>query len=159
MPDDNLWHRTLVASVDRAMSAVLDGRVLAGDDVLLAQGAIVRGDAVSLGAGTAVLENCVLIGHASAPITIGRKVVFGHRCLVLGATVGDLSEIGNGTILMPGARLGQRVFTGEGTLVPAGTDVPDESVLVGRPARRVRGASAEDLVRLAALRGGSLALN
>ena len=53
--------------------------------------------------------------HASA----GARV-FGHRCLVVGATVGDLCEIGNASILMPGARLGDRVFLGEGTLVPSG---------------------------------------
>jgi carbonic anhydrase/acetyltransferase-like protein (isoleucine patch superfamily) len=161
MPAPELWHRTLVTGVDRATSAVLDGGLLAGVGVVLAQGAVVRSDtagAVSLGAGSAVLENGVVVGTAAAPVVIGRQVVFGHRCLVLGAAVGDQSEIGNGTILMPGARLGRRVFTGEGTLVPAGTDVPDGSVVVGRPARRVRGATAEDLERLAGLRGGTLDL-
>ena len=65
------------------------------------------------------------------PTTIGRRTVFGHRCLVIGATVGDLCEIGNASILMPGARLGDRVFLGEGTLVPAGMTLPDDVVAVG----------------------------
>jgi carbonic anhydrase/acetyltransferase-like protein (isoleucine patch superfamily) len=84
--------------------------------------------------------------------------VFGHRCLVLGATLGDLCEIGNASILMPGAVLGDRVFLGEGTLVPPGMTLPDEAVAVGRPARIVRRASADDLARLTALRGGDLSL-
>ena len=60
------------------------------------------------------------VGNATIPTTIGRRSVFGHRCMVVGATVGDLCEIGNASVLMPGARLGDRVFLGEGTLVPAG---------------------------------------
>jgi hypothetical protein len=86
------------------------------------------------------------------------RSVFGHRCLVVGATVGDLCEIGNASILTPGAVVGDRVFPGEGTLVPTGATVPDESVAVGRPARIVRSASPDDLARLVALRDGDLSL-
>jgi carbonic anhydrase/acetyltransferase-like protein (isoleucine patch superfamily) len=72
--------------------------------------------------------------------------------------VGDLCEIGNASILMPGARLGDRVLLGEGTLVPAGTTLPSDVVAVGRPARIIRSASADDLRRLAALRDGDLSV-
>jgi carbonic anhydrase/acetyltransferase-like protein (isoleucine patch superfamily) len=54
--------------------------------------------------------------------------------------------------------LGDRVFLGEGTLVPSGTSLPDNTVAVGRPARIVRTASADDLARLTALRDGDLSL-
>jgi carbonic anhydrase/acetyltransferase-like protein (isoleucine patch superfamily) len=84
--------------------------------------------------------------------------VFGHRCLVVGATVGDLCEIGNASILMPGARLGHRVFLGEGTLVRSGMELPSDVVAVGRPARIIRTASPADLERLRGLRGGDLSL-
>jgi carbonic anhydrase/acetyltransferase-like protein (isoleucine patch superfamily) len=78
--------------------------------------------------------------------------------MVVGATVGDLCEIGNASILMPGAVLGDRVFLGEGTLVPTGMTVPSNMVAVGRPARIVRAASDGDLHRLAGLRGGDLSI-
>src|SRR4051812_14495936 len=61
------------------------------------------------------------------PTSIGRRTVFGHRCSVVGATLGDLCEIGNASILMPGARLGNRVFPGEGTLVRSGMTLPDDA--------------------------------
>ena len=128
---------------------------------MLAQGAVVRShdDAgVEVGTGSAVLENSVVIGNATIPTTIGRRSVFGHRCMVVGATVGDLCEIGNASVLMPGARVGDRVFLGEGTLVPAGMSLPSDVVAVGRPARVVRTASADDLRRLAGLRGGDLSI-
>jgi len=78
--------------------------------------------------------------------------------MVIGASVGDLCEIGNASIIMPGSRIGDRVFLGEGTLVPPGMAVPSGTVAVGRPARVVRSASAGDLARLLALRGGDLAV-
>jgi carbonic anhydrase/acetyltransferase-like protein (isoleucine patch superfamily) len=59
---------------------------------------------------------------------------------------------------MPGAVLGDRVILGEGALVPSGMTLPDDAVAVGRPARIVRQASADDIARLTALRGGDLSL-
>jgi carbonic anhydrase/acetyltransferase-like protein (isoleucine patch superfamily) len=143
-----------------AASAVVIGTARLGEGSLLAQGAVVRSHdaAVEVGTGSAVLENCVVIGNASIATSIGRRSVFGHCCIVVGATVGDLCEVGNASILMPGARLGNRVFLGEGTLVPAGTSLPDDVVAVGRPARIVRTASADDRQRLAGLRGGDLSI-
>jgi carbonic anhydrase/acetyltransferase-like protein (isoleucine patch superfamily) len=143
-----------------AATAVVSGSARLGEDSLLAQGAVIRssGARVQVGTGSAVLENSVVVGNDRIPTTIGRRSVFGHRCLVVGATVGDLCEIGNASILMPGARVGDRVFLGEGTLVPAGTTLPGDVVAVGRPARVVRSASADDVRRLAALRDGDLSI-
>lgn len=127
-----------------------------GAGAVIAQGTVVRGDddAVELGTGSAVLENSVVIGTIAAPVRIGSRTVFGHRAIVIGAAIGDVCEIGNGTVLLPGTHLGDRVFTGEGTVVPAGAVIPDEAVVVGRPGRIVRMATPADLERLAALRGG-----
>lgn len=127
---------------------------------MLAEGAVVRshGTGVTVGTGSAILENSVVVGNTDIPTIIGRRTVFGHRCLVIGAVLGDMCEIGNASILMPGARVGDRVFLGEGTLVPAGMTLPSEVVAVGRPARIVRTASADDLRRLTGLRGGDLSV-
>ena len=143
-----------------AASATVVGSVGMGAGSVLAQGAVIRsiGGAVAVGAGSAVLEVCSVIGTPAMPPTIGRRTVFGHRCVVVGAELGDLCEIGNASVLMPGARLGDRVFLGEGTLVPSGMALPDDAVAVGRPARVIRHASADDLARLTRLRGGDLSL-
>jgi carbonic anhydrase/acetyltransferase-like protein (isoleucine patch superfamily) len=158
--------RTLATSPDAgaapsiAASAVVIGRPSLGERSLLSEGAVVRaaGGAVAIGAGSAVIENCVVIGAPGVPVAVGRRTTFGHRCLVVGATVGDLCEIGNASILMPGARLGHRVFLGEGTLVRSGMELPSDVVAVGRPARIIRTASPADLERLRGLRGGDLSL-
>jgi carbonic anhydrase/acetyltransferase-like protein (isoleucine patch superfamily) len=143
-----------------ASSAVVIGQPSLGARSFLSEGAVVRaaGGAVAIGAGSAVIENCVVIGTTTMSTAIGRRTVFGHRCLVVGARAGDLCEIGNASILMPGSRLGDRVFLGEGTLVPPGAELPSEVVAVGRPARVIRTASEADLDRLRGLRGGDLTL-
>ena len=138
-----------------ASSAVVVGSARPVSKSLLAEGAVIRshGAGVEVGTGSAVLENSVVVGNDLIPTAIGRRTVFGHRCLVIGATVGDLCEIGNASVLMPGARVGDRVFLGEGTLVPAGMTLPSDVVAVGRPARIVRRASSDDLDRLRASHG------
>jgi carbonic anhydrase/acetyltransferase-like protein (isoleucine patch superfamily) len=147
-------------AVKLAPSAVVVGTALLGDGAYIAEGAVIRSDegAVHIGAGTAVLENSVVVGNNTIPTTIGRRTVFGHRCMVVGATVGDLCEIGNASKVMPGARIGDRVLLGEGTLVPAGMTLPSDVVAVGRPARVVRSLTRNDLDRLVGLRGGDLTL-
>ena len=143
-----------------AASAAVIGRIRMGEGALLSEGAVVRSAAtsVAIGTGSAVIENCVVVGSREIPTVIGRRTVFGHRCLVIGAIVGDLCEIGNASMLMPGARLGDRVFLGEGTLVPSGMTLPSDVVAVGRPARIIRSVSAADLERLRRLRGDDLSV-
>lgn len=144
--------------VEIAPSARVFGSLRMADGAYLAQGLVVRtlDDAVAIGAGSAVLENGTVVGRSGMPVSIGRRTVFGHRCTIVGAEVGDLCEVGNGATLLPGARLGDRVMLGEGTLVPPGAHLPADTVWVGRPARRLRDLGDADVERLTALRGGHL---
>ena len=137
-----------------ARSAVILGEVHVGAGAILAQGLVVRahGGAVSIGNYSAVLENGVVIGTPGHPVRVGQRTVFGHRAAIVGATVGDLCEIGNGAILMAGSRLGSGCILGEGTLLPPGTVIPAGSVLVGRPPHVIRSATDADRERLAVLR-------
>jgi len=137
-----------------AGSAVLLGEVQVGAGAVLAQGLVIRahGGAVSIGNHSAILENGVVIGTPEHPVRVGQRTVFGHRATIVGATIGDLCEIGNGAILMPGSRLGNGCILGEGTLVPPDMVIPDDAVLVGRPPHVIRSATDADRERLAVLR-------
>jgi carbonic anhydrase/acetyltransferase-like protein (isoleucine patch superfamily) len=143
-----------------AESGAVLGLLRAGPGCLVAQGAVIRSPAgaVELGAFSALLENGVAVGTPEHPVSIGQKVVFGHRCMVIGAALGDLCEIGNGSILLPGVRLGRGCILGEGTLIPPGTVIPDDTVVVGRPGRAIRRSGDADRERIARLRGGDLSL-
>lgn len=143
-----------------ASSAKVIGTVHLGPGALIAQGAVVRSPrgGVRLGAGSAIRENAAVIGTPELPVSVGERAVVGQRCVVMGAEVGPLSEVGSGAILMPFARVGARCLVAEGTVIPSGMVVPDESVVTGRPGHVLRRATAEDLERLRKLRGGGLAL-
>jgi acetyltransferase-like isoleucine patch superfamily enzyme len=102
-----------------------------------------------------IARSAVILGEVRHPRTSGPggsahrlRSPRHHR----GATIGDLCEIGNGAILMPGSRLGSGCILGEGTLVPADTVIPADSVLVGRPPHVIRSATDADRERLAVLR-------
>ena len=103
-----------------ARSAVILGEVHVGAGAILAQGLVVRahGAAVSMGNYSAILENGVVIGTPEHPVRVGQRTVFGHRATIVGATIGDLCEIGNGAILMPGTVVHGAMRAGEhmGTL-------------------------------------------
>lgn len=144
----------------KADSASLYGSVNLGHQTYLAQGAILRSvpEGIAIGHGSAVLENCVLVGHPELKTTVGRKVVFGHRTFIIGATIGDLCEIGNGCILMPGSTLGNWCILGEGTLIPEGMIVPEYSVVVGRPGRIIRSLTEEDQAMISRMRGDDISL-
>ncbi len=147
------------APMQIADSAVLSGNVHLGPRTHISFGAVLhdRGG-LTIGAQSMILENCVAWGSSEQPCRIGRKTVFGHRTLCIGATVGDLCEVGNAAILMPGAKLGDRCILGEGTLIPAGVEIPAESVILGRPGRIIRRLQTKDHEMLSRMRGGDLSL-
>jgi carbonic anhydrase/acetyltransferase-like protein (isoleucine patch superfamily) len=55
-----------------------------------------------------------------------------------GCTIGDNTLIGMGAILMNGSKIGSNCVVGAGALVPEGKTFPDNSLIVGAPARVVR---------------------
>lgn len=141
-------------------SAKIFGKVRCGDGVYLARGSIIRSqfDSVLVGNSTWVLENSVLIGTKNQPLIVGAKTVFGHRCIAIGAEIGNLCEIGNGTIILPKSKIGHMCVFGEGTLIPEGSVIPDESVVIGRPYRIIRKLNDEDKAMLVRMRSNDIAL-
>ena len=100
-PDDGLAERGLV----QLRGARRDDDPIDPDDA--EPGAPDDGATVSIP--VAVLNQIAVVGAAGIPTTVGRRTAFGHRCLVIGATIGDLCEVGNASILMPGGRRDVRI--------------------------------------------------
>jgi carbonic anhydrase/acetyltransferase-like protein (isoleucine patch superfamily) len=143
-----------------ADSASIQGKTILGKGAYISQGARLRAmdQPIWIGGQSMVLENSVVVGSNQFPSSVGEKTVFGHQCIVLGSKIGNLCEIGNRTIFMPGVMMGDRCITGEGTLIPTGMQVPDDSVLVGRPARILRKLTPKDIEMIRNMRGGDLSL-
>lgn len=142
-------------------SARLIGKIRLGDGAYIAQGSFLRSidDSIRIDNTSWVLENSVLIGTPSHPLKVGQKTVFGHKCIAIGAEIGNLCEIGNGVIMLPGSKIGDMCIFGEGTIIPEGMVVPDGSVVVGRPGRVIRSITEDDKAMIKRMRSNDISLS
>lgn len=136
------------------------GRVRLGKNAYIAQGSIIRSqnDSVKIGNSSWVLENSVIIGTEKNPVNIGSKTIFGHKTVTIGADIGDLCEIGNNTMFLPGSKIGDMCIFGEGTIVPEGMVIPSESVVLGRPAKILRKLTTDDKDMIKRMRNNDISL-
>jgi carbonic anhydrase/acetyltransferase-like protein (isoleucine patch superfamily) len=123
-----------------APGAHVMGKVEIGEDVGIWFGAILRGDNewITLGAGTNVQENTVIHTDWGFPATIGKGCTIGHGAIIHGCTIGDNSLIGMGATVLNGARIGRNCLIGANALVTEGKEFPDNSLIVGAPAKAIR---------------------
>ena len=133
-----------------AESAVLIGRVRLKRNATVWYGSTLRGDNewIELGEGSNIQENCTLHTDMGFPLTIARSCTIGHNVILHGCTIGENSLIGMGATLLNGARIGKNCLVGAGALVTEGKEFPDNSLIVGAPARVVRALDAEAVARL-----------
>lgn len=130
-----------------APTAAVIGRVTLGRDVNIWFGTVVRGDGndIVIGAGTNVQDNSVVHVDSDAPCTIGADVTIGHCATVHGCTIGDRSLIGIGATILSHAVIGKYCIVGAGALITERKQFPDGSLIIGAPARRIRGVTEEEM--------------
>jgi carbonic anhydrase/acetyltransferase-like protein (isoleucine patch superfamily) len=123
-----------------APNATLIGKVRLKLDTSVWFGAVLRGDNewIELGERSQIQDNATLHTDPGFPLTIGVNCVIGHNVMLHGCTVGDNSLIGMGAIMLNGARIGANCLVGAGALVTEGKTFPDNSLIVGAPARAIR---------------------
>ncbi|HEX4098311.1 MAG TPA: gamma carbonic anhydrase family protein, partial [Caulobacteraceae bacterium] len=120
-----------------APGAAVIGNVTLKKNVSIWFGAVLRGDndPIVVGENSNVQDHAVLHTDEGVPLEIGADVTIGHRAMIHGAIVGDLSLIGIGAIILNGARIGRGCIIGAGALVTEGKTIPDGSLALGSPAR------------------------
>ncbi len=62
-----------------------------------------------------------------------------------GCAIGDGSLIGIGAVVLNGAKIGKGCLVGAGSLVTEGKEFPDDSMILGSPAKVVRQLTPEQL--------------
>ncbi len=134
-------------SVFVAPGAVVLGNVTVEENASIWYNATVRGDRepISIGRGTNVQDNCVIHAGEGHQTTVGEYVSIGHGAIVHGCSVGDNSLIGMGAILLNGCVIGKNCIVGAGALVTQGMQIPDNSLVLGSPARVKRQVTKEEL--------------
>ena len=118
------------------------GRVRLHSDVSIWWGSVLRGDNewIEIGARSQIQDNATLHTDPGFPLTIGEDCVIGHNVILHGCAVGGASLIGMGAIILNGAKIGAHSLVGAGALITEGKEFPDNSVIVGAPAKLVREA-------------------
>ena len=134
-----------------APSASVIGDVVLKNNASVWFGAVLRGDndTIVIGENSNVQDNSVLHTDHGFPLVIGANVTIGHMVMIHGATIGDGSLIGIGAILLNGARIGRNCIVGAGALVTEGKVFPDDSLLLGSPARVARPVTEAERAMLA----------
>ncbi len=123
-----------------APNAQVIGRVHLGLDVSIWFGAVLRGDndEIWIGNRTNVQDGAVLHVDPGYPLTLGEGVTVGHRAIVHGCTIKGGTLVGMGATILNGAQIGQNCLVGANALVTEGKTFPDNSLIVGAPAKVVR---------------------
>lgn len=115
-----------------ARDAVLVGDVTVAADASVWPGAVLRGDVapVAVGRESHVGDNAVL--HASV---VGERVMVGHGAILNDAAVDDGAMVGFNATVNSDVTVGRGSILAAGTVVPEGYDIPSESFVRGVPAR------------------------
>ena len=123
-----------------AETATLIGRVRLKAEASVWFGAVLRGDNewIELGERSQIQDNATLHTDPGFPMVIGSNCVIGHKVVLHGCVIGDNSLIGMGAILLNGARIGVNSVVGAGSVITEGKGFPDNSLIIGAPARVVR---------------------
>ena len=123
-----------------ADSAQVIGEVVMGPDASVWFGAVVRGDteSIRIGRNSNIQDLSVLHADLGKPLEIGDNVTVGHQVMLHGCTIGDNSLIGIQSVVLNGARIGRNCIVGAGSVVTEGKEFPDNSLIIGSPAKVVR---------------------
>src|SRR5690606_22772786 len=136
-------------------NAEVMGRVALGEHASVWYGCVVRGDteAIRIGRNSNVQDGSVLHADEGVPLTIGDNVTVGHQVMLHGCTVGDGSLIGIQAVVLNHARIGRNCIVGAGSVVTEGKEFPDNSLIVGAPAKAIRTLDAEQIAKFQQIPG------
>ncbi|MDP1980877.1 gamma carbonic anhydrase family protein [Undibacterium sp.] len=138
------------ASAYIADSANIIGKVRIEANASIWFDVTIRGDneLITISENSNVQEGSILHTDPGYPMVIGKNVTVGHQAMLHGCTVGDGSLIGIQAVVLNGAKIGKNCLVGAGALVTEGKEFPDNSLIIGSPAKVVRTLSEADIAGL-----------
>jgi len=135
-------------------SAVVMGDVEVGVDASIWPMCSIRGDTnlIRIGERSNIQDGSVIhVSHRSHalpegnPTYIGNDVTVGHKVILHGCALEDLCLIGMGSIILDGAIIRSKVLLGAGSLVPEGKVLDGGYLWLGRPAKKARELTEEEM--------------
>ena len=132
-----------------APNAQVIGRVKLEPDVNIWFGAVLRADndVIHIGAGTNVQDGVMIHADPGFPVFVGAGVSVGHHAILHGCTVAAGALIGMGATVLNGAKIGANCLVGANALVTEGKEFPENSLIVGAPAKAIRTLDPAQIAR------------
>jgi len=134
--------------------ATVIGDVALGDDVSVWPMCSIRGDvnSIRIGARSNIQDGSVIhVTHGHEALVGGRaalvgdEVTVGHNVVLHACTIENRCLVGMGSVILDGAILREGVLLGAGSLVTEERILEGGYLYVGRPARRVRALTPEEM--------------
>jgi len=128
-------------------SAQISGDVVIGDRSSVWMNAVIRGDVNSIRVGSCsnVQDCAVLHGQRNLyAVNVGDWVTIGHNATVHGCTVEDECLIGIGARVLNDCHIGKGSIIAAGSVVPEHTVVPPRTLWAGVPAKLRRELTDKD---------------
>ncbi len=131
-----------------APNAVVMGNVSLAKGSSVWYGATVRADVekIIIGQCTNVQDGTILHGDPGKITILEDYVTVGHRAVIHAAHIERGCLIGIGAVILDGVKVGAGSIIGAGSIVTK--NVPERSLVVGVPARKVRNVSPEQVEEL-----------
>lgn len=133
-----------------APTAVVIGEVEIGNHSRIGPNSVVRADSgrVTIGEQSIIQENCFIKASPPNGVTLGRRVMVGHRSVLEGCVVHDEAVLGAGVVVMEGAQIGKGALIQPGTMVPSNSVIPPYTLCRGIPGRAVRSLTPQEIDEL-----------
>lgn len=133
-----------------AENASVIGKVKIGNGCSVWFGAVIRADSdyIVIGENTNIQDNCTVHTAFDYGVKIGNGVTVGHNAVVHGCTVGDNTLIGMNSTILNGAEIGRNSIVGAGALVTEHKKFPDNSLIIGVPAKAVAVLDDETVAKI-----------
>jgi carbonic anhydrase/acetyltransferase-like protein (isoleucine patch superfamily) len=120
---------------------------------------VIRGDVnfIRIGKNTNIQDLSMLhVNHKSSvdpegsPLIIGDNVTIGHTVILHGCTIEDECLIGMGSIVMDKVVVQKQVLLAAGSLVPEGKLLESGYLYIGRPVKKIRTLTQDEILGLMA---------
>lgn len=130
-----------------APGAVVLGDVTISENCSIWYNTTVRANraSITVGAGSNIQDYAVVHVDEGYPVRIGEYVTIGHGAIIHGCSIGNDSLIGMGAILLNGAQIGKNCIIGAGALVTQNMIIPDNSMVIGSPAKVIRQITPDEV--------------
>ncbi|TQD24007.1 gamma carbonic anhydrase family protein [Methanolobus vulcani] len=130
-----------------ADNAIVIGDVVLGEESSVWFGAVIRGDEnpICIGKRTNIQDNVVIHISDTSRVDIGDDVTIGHCAVVHGCKIANNVLIGMNSTVLDGVEIGENCIIGANALVPPGKKIPAGSMVMGVPAKVVRGLTEDEI--------------